>query len=374
MSELRTPLTVAYEAAAAPATDLGVAVAAHYGDPAGEERAFTDGAALVDRCARGAVLVDGPDGLPFLQSLLSQDIAALADGQGTHALLLQPQGKLDTDLRMLRVGSAAWLDCEVGRGEPLAASLRRFKIRIKAEVEDRTGDWGCLTLRGPEVAARVEAAGGPALPADVHAHVPWARGTGGVPPTAAAGAAKGSGTGATRMVRADWPGGPPGVDLVGPVGELSGVWTALVAAGFQPAGLSAFEAARVRAGVPRQGLDIDEKTIPQEAFLELDAVSFTKGCFLGQELVCRIDTRGHVNRLLRSLRIGATGIDTTPPSGAGIVVDDKEVGALTTVARSEGGVVALGYVRHEVEVPADVVVRWDGGEAPAVAAALGEPA
>ncbi len=184
----------------------------------------------------------------------------------------------------------------------------------------------------------------------------------------------GWGTGATRLVRADWPGGPPGADLVGPVGELSGVWTALVAAGFQPAGLSAFEAARVRAGVPRQGLDIDEKTIPQEAFLELDAVSFTKGCFLGQELVCRIDTRGHVNRLLRSLRIGATGIDTTPPSGAGIVVDDKEVGALTTVARSEGGVVALGYVRHEVEVPADVVVRWDGGEAPAVAAALGEPA
>ena len=102
-----------------------------------------------------------------------------------------------------------------------------------------------------------------------------------------------------RLVRADWPGGPPGADVVGPVGELGRVWAALVAAGATPAGLTAYEAARVRAGVPRQGLDIDEKTIPQEAFLELDAVSFTKGCFLGQELVCRIDTRGHVNRLLR---------------------------------------------------------------------------
>jgi hypothetical protein len=121
-------------------------------------------------------------------------------------------------------------------------------------------------------------------------------------------------------------------------------------------------------------LDIDEKTIPQEAFLELDAVSFTKGCFLGQELVCRIDTRGHVNRLLRALEFGDGGIDTTPPAGAGIVVGDKEVGALTTVARSESGVVALGYVRREVDVPADVVVRWDGGEAPAVAAALPERA
>jgi folate-binding protein YgfZ len=349
----RTPLAIAYEAAAAEASDLGVSVAADYGDPAAEERAFADGAALVDRCARGAVLVDGPDAVTFLQGLLSQDIAGLADGQGVHALLLQPQGKLDSDLRLLRVGDAAWLDCEVGRGEALAASLRRFKIRIKAEVEDRTGAWGSLTLRGPEVAARVEAAGGPALPGEPHGHVAFGRGTG-----------------ATRLVRADWPGGPPGADLVGPVGELSGVWTALVAAGFRPAGLTAYEAARVRAGVPRQGFDIDEKTIPQEAFLELDAVSFTKGCFLGQELVCRIDSRGHVNRLLRAIRIEKAGIDTTPPAGAGIVVGDKEVGALTTVARSGDGVVALGYVRREVEMPAEVVVRWDGGEAPAVAAAL----
>jgi tRNA-modifying protein YgfZ len=371
----RTPLTVAAEAAASMAPDLGVAVPADYGDPAAEERAFTDGGALVDRSARGAVLVEGPDGLKFLQGLLSQDLDTVADGQGTHALLLQPQGKLDTDLRLLRVGDTAWLDCEVGRGEGLAASLRRFKIRIKAEITDRTGEWGCLTLRGPEVAARLEAAGAPLLPTELHAHVPWARSEAGAVPADAAGPAKGPSPSGVRLVRADWPGGPPGADVVGPVEELAGVWAALVAAGFTPAGLTAFEAARVRAGVPRQGLDIDEKTIPQEAFLELDAVSFTKGCFLGQELVCRIDTRGHVNRLLRGLAIDPGrpgGIDTTPPAGAGIVVGDKEVGTLTTVARSEGGVVALGYVRREVEVPADVVVRWDGGELSAVAAALPE--
>jgi len=355
-------------AGVAQADDLGVAVAAHFGDPQAEERAFTDGAALVDRCARGAVLVDGPDALKFLQSLLSQDIEPLADGQGVHTLLLQPQGKLDTDLRLLRVGDTAWLDCEVGRGEALAASLRRFKIRIKAEVTDRSGQWGCLTLRGPEVAARVEAAGGPPLPAEQHAHVPWAGGEPGVPP--GEGADENPGAGPARLVRADWPGGVPGADIVGPVGEMAAIWNALVAAGCTPAGLIAYEAARVRAGVPRQGLDMDDKTIPQEAFLERDAVSFTKGCFLGQELVCRIDSRGHVNRLLRGLTIGNGSIDTTPPAGAGIVVDGKEVGALTTVARSESGVVALGYVRHEVVVPADVVVRWDGGEAPAVAAAL----
>ena len=335
-------------------SDLGVEVVADYGDPAAEERAFTEGAALVDRNARGAVLVDGPDTFKFLQSLLSQDLDPLTDGQGTHALLLQPQGKLDTDLRLLRVGDSAWLDCEVGRAEGLVASLHRFKIRIKAEVTDRSGEWGCLTLRGPEVPAFLRGAGAPPLPAEAHAHVPWSEGT------------------TARLVRADWPGGPPGADIVGPVAELAEIWPALVAAGFVPAGLTAYEAARVRAGVPRQGLDIDEKTIPQEAFLERDAVSFTKGCFLGQELVCRIDTRGHVNRVLRTLEIGDGPIDTTPPSGAGIVVGDKEVGALTTVARTQNGVVALGYVRREVDVPADVVVRWDGGEAKAVAAALPE--
>ena len=353
MSELRSPLSVSDQAGLAYAVDLGVTVPALYGDAAAEERAFTDGVALVDRCARGAVLVEGPDALKYLQSLLSQDIDTLADGQGAHALLLQPQGKLDTDLRLLRVGDTAWLDCEIGRGEGLAASLSRFKIRIKADITDRTGQWGCLTLRGPEVAARIEAAGGPSLPAEQHAHVPW-----------------GPGPGAARLVRADWPEGPAGADIIGPVADLAEIWNALVAAGCTPAGLTAYEAARVRAGVPRQGLDTDEKTIPQEAFLERDAVSFTKGCFLGQELVCRIDTRGHVNRLLRGLTIGNGSIDTTPPAGAGIVVDGKEVGTLTTVARSESGMVALGYVRREVEVPADVVVRWDGGEAPAVAAAL----
>jgi folate-binding protein YgfZ len=172
-------------------------------------------------------------------------------------------------------------------------------------------------------------------------------------------------------VRADWPGGRSGADVVGPVPDLAGAWAALEAAGAVPAGLHAYEAVRVAAGVPRQGLDIDRRTIPQEAFLELDAVSFTKGCFLGQELVCRIDSRGHVNRLLRSFTVSD---DTTPPSGAGIVVGGKEVGALTTVADTQAGTLALGYLRREVPVPADVLLRWDGGEATARADALPERA
>jgi folate-binding protein YgfZ len=361
----RTPLQAALEGARALASDLGVEVAADYGDQGAEERALIAGAGLVDRCVRGAVRVAGPEALSYLHSLLSQEVAGLGPGEGTHTLLLQPQGKLDVDLRLLVLDgpgargvpedTVAWLDCEVGRGEALAASLRRFKIRVKAEVEEHTGAWGCLFLRGPEGSGVVEKAAGVAVPGAAHAHATW-------PGTA------------LRVVRADWPGGLPGVDIVGPVAELEAAWAALTAAGATPAGLTAHEAVRVAAGLPRQGLDIDERTIPQEAFLERDAVSFTKGCFLGQELVCRIDTRGHVNRFLRGFRLTGGPYDTTPPSGAGILLGDKEVGALTSVATSESGVLALGYLRREVELPAEVLVRWEGGQAPALASALPERA
>jgi folate-binding protein YgfZ len=313
------------------------------------EQALVDGAGLVDGRDRGSVLVTGPDAGSFLHSLLSQDVAGLAPGGGAHALLLQPQGKLDCDLRVLMLGpEEIRLDCEAGRGEALADSLRRFKLRVKAEVEDTTGSWGVLIVRGRRALEVAEKAAGAPVPDAQHHHVPWPGRD-------------------VLLVRADWPGGWPGVDVVGPVEALDGAWDALLEAGATPAGTGAFEAARVAAGVPRHGVDTDERTIPQEAFLERDAVSFTKGCFLGQELVCRIDTRGHVNRYLRGFLMLD---DTTPPPGAGIVLGDKEVGTLTTVARSAGGTRALGYLRREVEVPAQVLVRWEGGEGAARADAL----
>ena len=318
----------------------------------GEERTLLEGAGLIDARDRGTVLVTGPDAISWLHSLLSQDIAGLAPGQGVHTLLLQPQGKLDCDLRLLVVApEEVHLDCDPGRGEPLVTSLRRFKLRVKAEVEDTTGARGVLMLRGGQAPEVAEAAAGVAVPSGQHGHVAW------------------PGREDLRLVRADWPGGWAGVDVVGPAQALEAAVAALVEAGAERVGPEAAEAARVAAGVPRQGVDIDERTIPQEAFLERDAVSFTKGCFLGQELVCRIDTRGHVNRYLRGFSIGD---DTTPPPGAGIVWGDKEVGTLTTVARSASGIRALGYLRREVEVPADVLVRWDGGEVAARAHALPE--
>lgn len=271
------------------------------------------------RLARDVVVVSGPDALSYLQSLVSQDLEPLGDGQSAHSLLLTPQGKLEADFYVVRRGDDAWLVCEGGRGDQLAAALERFKIRVKVDV-GLAPDFAVLAVSGP-----ISLSGD--RPEDV------------------------------GVVSIPWPEGER-FDLVGPLVAVEAAQVALADAGVPVIDASEYEARRISAGIPRLGFELGEKTIPQEAFLDRDAVSFTKGCFLGQELVCRIDTRGHVNKYLRRL----TNIEgALPARDAEIVVDDKAVGTVTSAAGRSG----LGYVRHEVEPPADVTLRWDGGEATA---------
>jgi tRNA-modifying protein YgfZ len=266
---------------------------------------------------RDVVTVTGPDAGSFLQSLLSQDLEPIAVGEGAPALLLQPQGKLIATMEALRVDDDTWwCIADASAGEALAAGLNRFRIRVKVEIADVSAAFAALAVRGPDTAHTL---------ASVTA-------------------------GEARVVPVGW-----GDDVVGPRGDVEAVRGQLLEAGVVPGTAADYEAARTAAGVPRLGVDIDERTIPQEAFLERRAVSFTKGCFVGQELVCRIDTRGHVNRYLRKVRIE----DAAPPAGAELLIGDKVVGALTSVAGDR----ALAMVRHEVEPPANVVVRWPGAEA-----------
>ena len=289
------------------------------------------GDAGVVEVERASVLVHGPDAVSYLQSLISADLDGVGDGEGVRSLLLTPQGKLDAEFRLLRVGDDCWLDADEGIGARLTEALVRFKIRVKVDVEDRSDSWGVLALKGPNAEATLRTAAGVEVPAVQHAHVPW---------------------GGARIVRADWP-GLPGFDVVGAPAELERHEDQLIAVGAMPAIEEDYEAVRIEAGVPRQTLDLDDRIIPQEAFLDEDAVSFTKGCFLGQELVTRIDTRGHVNRYLRGVRLGADA-----PTGAEVMVDDKTVGTLTSTAISPRlGPIALAMIRREVEPPAEVTVN-----------------
>ena len=272
---------------------------------------------------RDFLRVHGPDAVSFLQGQLSQDVAALAPGSSADSFLLQPQGKVEALVRATRTGEDEMvLDVDAGFGEAVQGRLQRFKLRVKAELDPLP--WKCLALRGPG-AHEVEFDGGGLVLAN------------------------------------DWP-GLPGVDVVGE--DLS------VPDGLRICGPQAWEAVRIEAGIPAMGAELNEKTIPAEAGIVERTVSFTKGCYTGQELVARIDSRGgHVPRHLRGVLITTNVI---PPVGAELAVEGRSVGSLTSVAESlaRRAPVALAYVKRDVEVPAEAEVRWEGGSAPARIEAL----
>jgi folate-binding protein YgfZ len=261
------------------------------------------------------VALVGPDALGFLQSLASQDLADLPVGASRHSLLLEPQGKLTADFVVVRVADdELWLRCEPDVAPLLAAGLARFKIRVKVEIEDRSEGYAAVVLRGPAALDAV-----PAYPAGVHRiERPWAD--------------------------------VPGVELVGPAATIVSIEPDAPQATIED-----LEVLRIELGVPRQPVDIDERTIAQEAGLERTAVSFTKGCFLGQELVCRIDSRGRVTRTLRRLR-------PTAPVEVGAEVRTADGTVVGTVSSAEVsprvGPVALATLRHDVAPGAEL--RIDG--------------
>jgi tRNA-modifying protein YgfZ len=295
---------------------------------------------------RDVVVVRGPEAVPFLQGQLSQDVAGLALSEPVRAFLLEPTGKVDAWLRVtLRAEDDVLLDVDVGYGPAVLARLQRFRLRTKVDLEVET--WSGLALRGP--GAR-----------DVE------------PPAG------------LMALDAAWP-GVPSVDLLGS-GELA-------LAGVPPVPAEALEALRIECGVPAMGAELTKATIPAEAgsWLVEASVSFTKGCYTGQELVARIDSRGgQVPRPLRGLRLAEDGV----PAGAELHLaeageadrsaagEDGEnhagagedpsrpgahaVGTVTSVGRSPAlGPVALAVVARSVPVGATVDVCWHAGAVPA---------
>ena len=268
---------------------------------------------------RDVVVASGQDTVTYLQGQLSQDVAALAVGASAPSLLLTPQGHLVALLRVLRTAQDSFvLDTDAGAGEAVLARLQRFRMRTKTEFF--LVDWTCVAVRG-EGAELPEL---PELPGRI-----WA-------------------------VEPETP-GVSGYDLLGPGAAL-------------PAGVTRgepedYEALRIERGVPRMGAELTERTIPAEAGVVDRTASFTKGCYTGQELVARIDSRGgNVPRRLRGVVVEG---DEVPPAGAVVLVGDAEIGAVTSSAWSGAlaAAVALAYAKRGTEVPSPCTLRWDGGAA-----------
>jgi folate-binding protein YgfZ len=282
---------------------------------------LTERAAIVARPGRAQFVVTGSEAAEFLQGQVTNDVEALAPGEGCYAAFLNPKGKLRCDVRILRVGDELWLDAEEIARPVVRWVLERFALGQDVRHEDVTDTRALLSVVGPGARAALDAA----PPAGEHAHVAGAHG---------------------RYAATDL-----GVDVF-----TADPAAARAALALPEASAEAAEVVRIESGRPRLGLDMGSETIPEEAGLNERAVSFEKGCYVGQETVARLHYRGKPNRRLRGLRLSAPAAH-----GDEIALGDKPVGTIGSAAVSPRiGPIALALVRREAG-PGDTVTVGEAG-------------
>jgi folate-binding protein YgfZ len=287
-----------------------------------EYELLRDAAGFVDRSARGKLLLRGAEAADFLQGQVTNDVEALAPGTGCYALLLTHKGKVRADMRVLRGDGWFWIDTPKGALPVLEHTIGTYGIGRDIGTQDVTGERAILSLLGPAARASLDAE----PPEEEHSFVEGEHGL---------------------YVSTDL-----GVDVICPVGEAGAVRAAL---GVEEVTEAAAECLRVESGRPRLGIDFDADTIPQEAGLNDRAVSFTKGCYVGQETVARLHYKGKPNRHLRGLRLSAPA-----ERGDELRMGDRAVGTVRSVALSPAhGPIALALVRREAE-PGAVVSVGEG--------------
>jgi folate-binding protein YgfZ len=349
----RFPLHDLHAAAGATfVTPCDIELPERYGDPAAEYEAVRRGAGLIDHGNLGVLEVTGRDRAAFLHAMLSNDVKSLAPGQGRQAAFLDVHGKVQVLMVLLVLDESILVVTPGGVAAKTNEALDTYLFSEKAYFRDATGERSMLMLAGPRAPAIVERLTGTAAPASAWSHVE-AR----------------LGDVAVRLVRGGGETGEPEVWLVSAMSDGPRVWQAAVEAGARPVGALAHESLRIEAGTPYLGHDVDDGVLLPEIPVE-PWVSYTKGCYIGQEVVVRIRDRGHVNRHLLGLVVDG---ETVPRPGAIVVAGDAEVGKVTSATRSFGlgKPIALAFVRRQHAEPGTrLTVRVDDGTAPATVSAL----
>lgn len=332
----------------------GAEVVRDYGDATAEGAALHGAAGVLDLSFRGRLCVLGADRQRFLNGQVTNNVKELQPGRGCYAALTTNKGRLQSDLHIHCLAEELLLDFEPGLTPVVVERLEKFIVADDVQIVDVAPHYGLLSVQGPRAAAVVTALGLFAAlpdPAYLSVHV----------------------TDATlgeiylmnlpRLRTA-------GFDLFVPVAALGAVADKLIAAARQngggACGWAALEAARIEAGIPRFGADMDATNLPQETGIEASAVSYTKGCYIGQEVINRIRSFGQVTRALRGLRL-PDDLAALPKPGDKLLHDGKEVGHVTSALTSRRlqANVALGYVRKECNAPGtELVWRGAAGEAP----------
>jgi folate-binding protein YgfZ len=326
----------------------GRSVVLSYAGVATEYEALHRLAVAFDRSHRGRLRFSGAKAGEMLTGLVTNDVTALATGQGQYAAALTPKGKIIADLRIFHEEDSFLVDAPPRASEGWLGTVRKYVNPRLAPYTDESASTRSLGIFG--VGARIVVGEMTGISSSAL----------GVLPPYAHVAAELEGT---KVMIARVPDLElEGFELFAPASAYDTLWERALAAKATPGGLQTWEIARVEAGRPEWGIDIDESTLPQEANLEeLHAISFTKGCYTGQETVARVHFRGHVNRHLRGLR--AASSDPPAPQASLFDATGKNVGDVrSTVASPRLGGIAIGMVRREIELGASLIARWEGGE------------
>lgn len=335
----------------APAAAPGFENAALFSSVEEEYAALRGGAGVVDRSARLRLLVGGTQAAETITGLVTNDVGALRPGAGLYAAALTAKGKVIADARVFARADDLLLDTPASAGPGFASMIRKYVNPRLAKYADVSPILRTIGVFGPRahavLASVLEKAGAPAQSvaalrglAEYH-HLAFDL------------------AGASLFIARVPELGGEGFDCFVPVEAAELLWSRLLAVHATPVGRDATEIARVEAGRPLWGIDMDENVLAQEAnFDALDGISYTKGCYTGQETVARVHFRGHVNRCLRGLR-SAVAI----PTGAELFQGERPVGAMkSSVLSPRLGPIGLAMLRRETETGAEVIARWDGGE------------
>lgn len=309
-------------------------------------KAAQEAAVLYDHSGRELITVTGEDRVSFVHGMCTQDINGLAEQAATDATHVTAKGAIVADSRILKLADEVLIDVAPGRGAPLRTFLDTYLISEDAELTHSTDRFGQLGVYGPKAGEIVTAALGVQLPEGfpttnnaLHVHT-W--------------------QGSTLLLLGNARTTAAGIDVLVPQPLLEQAFTALETAGALAVGRDVIETLRVEKGVPRSGAELTEKTIPMEAHLA-HAISYNKGCYIGQEVIARGTFRGQMSRKLVGLLLG----EKAPAAGTELFVGDRRVGWLTSVVHSpaRNQHVALGYVnRNFLEAGTVLTLAGEAGE------------
>jgi folate-binding protein YgfZ len=330
----------------------GMEIVTDYGDWLTEYKALREAAAVLDSSFRGRICLLGNDRVRFLHGQITNDVKRLGAGEGCYAALTTAKGKMESDLNVFNLPDELLLDFEPGLTEKISQRLEKYIVADDVQIVDVAPHYGLLTVQGPKAADVVKAVGFANPPQKQFSIIKTSDAT--------------LGEIYLAIVPRLFPGNP-GFDIFVPNHSLGAVADKLIAAaknvGGGACGWKAFETARIEAGVPRFGTDMDETNSPMEC-IEAHAMSFNKGCYLGQEVLNRIHAIGHVNKELRGLRL-PDDLKALPQPHDKLFHNGKEVGYLTSVVKSPAlnADIALGYVRREAnQIGTELTLRTTDGE------------